>query len=589
MKISNKVAAVVLAVLIAASLAVSCLMMNTKQGYHEDELLNYNLANSPELLLEDSVKAKMSDGTPLKAEDFNSYLAVGNDHRFDYGMVYQNQIVDGVHPPFYYWLVHTVCSFFPGVFNKWLGFIVNLVMMAAALVLLFRVGKRVTDNNLYALIAVGGYALSIACITTTIYLRMYATLTFFVLAFLAVTLRIYDRRNQVRIFDLILLLVTVTLGVLTQYYFVVFAGLIGFVFLIFSIKDKNIKTLIKYIVTALIGAGIALAVYPNMIMQVLGSDRGVGSTGSIDIDFITILTYVGYKLLTYVQVLSKDMFLGQPWLFALCALAMLGFCVYFRFVKKQKMPRKAWFLIVPGVFYFMGIALISPFNSDRYVMASMPMLSMIFVFGFIRIFNLIPNKKLHIILPASVLLASILGLVIIKPYYTYGKSTLYDAKTKDCLFVGTAMQEWNKNLDKFMLYDTTTIVQTSMDIDGLVEEIEEFARDRGVVTNGKIGGMVDSFIDSGSGKGDEQSKQNNLAATTIETIKTNKTLQSKDTVTLYISRLADNKKVLDYIEQNTQFKHSKLIEADMSFEDFYNWYDYFVETESYCNVYQLTK
>ncbi|MEE0957990.1 MAG: hypothetical protein UH734_07935 [Ruminococcus sp.] len=589
MKISNKVAAVVLAVLIAASLAVSCLMMNTKQGYHEDELLNYNLANSPELLLEDSVKAKMSDGTPLKAEDFNSYLAVGNDHRFDYGMVYQNQIVDGVHPPFYYWLVHTVCSFFPGVFNKWLGFIVNLVMMAAALVLLFRVGKRVTDNNLYALIAVGGYALSIACITTTIYLRMYATLTFFVLAFLAVTLRIYDRRNQVRIFDLILLLVTVTLGVLTQYYFVVFAGLIGFVFLIFSIKDKNIKTLIKYIITALIGAGIALAVYPNMIMQVLGSDRGVGSTGSIDIDFITILTYVGYKLLTYVQVLSKDMFLGQPWLFALCALAMLGFGVYFRFVKKQKMPRKAWFLIVPGVFYFMGIALISPFNSDRYVMASMPMLSMIFVFGFIRIFNLIPNKKLHIILPASVLLASILGLVIIKPYYTYGKSTLYDAKTKDCLFVGTAMQEWNKNLDKFMLYDTTTIVQTSMDIDGLVEEIEEFARDRGVVTNGKIGGMVDSFIDSGSGKGDEQSKQNNLAATTIETIKTNKTLQSKDTVTLYISRLADNKKVLDYIEQNTQFKHSKLIEADMSFEDFYNWYDYFVETESYCNVYQLTK
>lgn len=589
MKISNKITAVALAVIVAASLLVSCLVMNTKQGYHEDELLNYNLANSPELLLEDSVKADLSDGTPKTAEEFNSYLAVGGDHRFDYGMVYQNQIVDGVHPPFYYWLVHTVCSFFPGVFNKWLGFVVNLVMMAAALVLLFRVGKRVTDNNLYALIAVGGYALSVACITTTIYLRMYATLTFFVLAFLAVTLRIYDRRNEVKLTDLLLLLVTVTLGVLTQYYFVVFAGLIGFVFLIFSIKDKHIKTLVKYIVTAIIGAGIALAIYPNMIMQVLGSDRGVGSTGSLDIDFITILTYVGYKLLTYVQVLSKDMFLNQPWLFALCAAAMLGSWIYFRFVKKQKTPRKAWFLIVPGVFYFMGIALISPFNSDRYVMASLPMLSMIFVFGFIRIFNLLPNKKLHVILPASILLASILGLVIVKPYYTYGKSSLYDAKTTDCLFVGTAMQEWNKNLDKFMLYDTTTIVQTAMDTKGLVEEIEEFAQQRGVVTNGKIGGMVDSFIDSGSGKGDEQSKQNNLSASTLETIKTNKTLQSKDTVTLYISRLADNEKVLDYVAQNTRFKHSQLIEADASLEAFYNWYDYFVETESYCNVYQLTR
>ena len=114
-------------------------------------------------------------------------------------MVYHNQIVDGVHPPFYYSLVNTVCSLFPNAFNKWIGFIVNLVMMAAALTLLFRVGKRVTDNNLYALIAVGGYALSIACITTTIYLRMYATLTFFVLAFLSVTLRIYDRKNEVKI------------------------------------------------------------------------------------------------------------------------------------------------------------------------------------------------------------------------------------------------------------------------------------------------------------------------------------------------------------------------------------------------------
>ena len=63
MKISNKAASVVLAALIVVSLAVSCFFMNTKQGYHEDELLNYNLANSPELLLEDSVKASLSDGT----------------------------------------------------------------------------------------------------------------------------------------------------------------------------------------------------------------------------------------------------------------------------------------------------------------------------------------------------------------------------------------------------------------------------------------------------------------------------------------------------------------------------------------------
>ncbi|HCA05529.1 MAG TPA: hypothetical protein DEO32_06505 [Ruminococcaceae bacterium] len=589
MKISNKAAYAVLTVLIILSLAASCFFMNTKLGYHEDELLNYNLANSPQLLLEDSVKNELSSGKPMTPDDIKGYLAVSDNNRFNYGMVYQNQIVDGVHPPFYYSLVNTVCSFFPNTFNKWLGFIVNAVMMAAALVLLFRIGKRVSGSNLYALIAAGGYALSIACVTTTIYLRMYAVLTFFVLAFLAVTLRIYDRKNEVKIIDLVLMLVTVTLGILTQYYFVVFAGLIGLVFLIFSIKDKHIKTLVKYIITAVAGAGIALAVYPNMLMQVLGSDRGVGSTGSLSIDFITVFTYVGYKLLTYVQVLSKDMFLGQQWLFFLCAFCMIAAFVYFRFVKKQKTPRKAWFLIVPGVFYFIGIALISPFNSDRYVMASMPMLSMIFIFGFIKLVNLIKNPKLHIILPASVLIASAIGFICVKPYYTYGTSTLYDVKTKDVLFVGTPMQEWNKNLDKFMLYDTTTIVQTSMNIDGLVDEIEDFATSRGVVTNGKIGSMVDSFIDSGSGKGDAESKENNLKSTTIQTLENNSTLKSKDKLTVYISRLADNKAVIDYIQKTLGFKTQTLIEADKSLEDYYNWYDYFVETESYCNVYEFTK
>ena len=37
----------------------------------------------------------------------------------------------------------------------------------------------------------------------------------------------------------------------------------------------------------------------------------------------------------------------------------------------------------------------------------------------------------------------------------------------------------------------------------------------------------------------------------------------------------------------------KLFDLDrdgkVSFDEFYNWYDYFVETESYCNVYRFYK
>lgn len=187
MKIDNKKARIILAVIIAVSLVISTVYMFAKQGFHEDELLTYNLANSSKQL--------NVDGGWNSPEDFNEYLAVSSDDRFDYAQVYENQIIDASHPPLYYALVHTVCSFFPGVFSKWLAYSINVLAMAGILIMLYKIGRKITGNNLYALIGVGAYALSIACITTTIYLRMYATLTFWVLAFVYMSIKLYEKRT----------------------------------------------------------------------------------------------------------------------------------------------------------------------------------------------------------------------------------------------------------------------------------------------------------------------------------------------------------------------------------------------------------
>ena len=571
MKLSNRSANIILAFIILISLCVSSIFMLTKQGYHEDELLTYNLANSSKELNTDGWNSP---------EDFNEYLAVSDAHRFDYAQVYKNQIIDASHPPFYYALVHTVCSFFPNVFNKWLAYSVNIIMMTVALILLFKIGKRVTDNNLYALIATGGYAFSVACITTTIYLRMYATLTMFVLAFLYLTLKIFDRGRDVKFYEVLPILPVVILGVLTQYYFIMFAGLIGLVFLILQLKRKAFKSLVLYIVFALAGAVIALIIYPYIIENVLGGNRGLGSL-DLSIDTITIVTYFVYKLGTYVQILAKELFLGQSWLLGLCTLAAIGFGIYFRFVKKKKLPPKSLFVVIPGLIYFFVISMLSPFNSDRYVMASLPLISMMYVFAFIRIFNLFKNVKVRAVLPVSILLASALGFVFVTPYYLYGKTNLHDPKTENCVFVGTAMLEWNKCIDKFMQYNDTMIVQTSDMSPKLAPELEDFAEKRGVVTNGKITAFADAYMNTGNfDKKDSDS---------LSRLSTDSELKSLDEVTVYISRLADEDKVIDYITSNTQLKNHELIQADYSFDDFYNWYDYFVNTESYCNVYRFYK
>ncbi len=572
MKVSNKTARIILAVLIIVSLCISTFYIATKQGYHEDELLTYNLANTQKQL--------NVNGGWNSSNDFNEYLSVSDSDRFNYAQVWENQVIDASHPPFYYALVHTVCSLFPNQFSRYFAYSINVLAMVGILILLYMIGKRVTDNNLWALIGTAAYALSIACFTTTIYLRMYATLTFFVLLFMYQMLRLYDKKNEVKITDCLILLPIVTLGILTQYYFILFAGLTGLVFLVFKIKEKCFKDLFLVIGTAVIGAVLAMLIYPHIIENVLGGNRGFGSL-DIKIDVVTIVTYFVYKLFTYVEVLAKDMFLGQIWLLAVCAGFAAGSFIFFRFVKKKKLSRKAVFITIPPLVYFVGISLLSPFNSDRYVMASLPFVAMMFAFAFIRVFNLFKNEKIRLAVPAGILVVCVLSLIFVKPYYTYGKTNLYDKKTDKAVFVGTAMLEWNKVIDKLMLYDEAMIAQ-SADMDpNLGKELDEFATKRGVVTNGKITAFAESYMNNGDE--DKEFKSS------LDRLKTDEKLNSLDEVTVYISRLADTDGVIDYIKNNTKFKKYELIQADYKFDEFYNWYDYFVETESYCNVYKFSK
>lgn len=570
MNISDKKSRIFLAVVIVLSLALSTVFMMNKQGYHEDELLTYNLANSANTL--------KTDGEWNSGADFIDYLSVSDGDRFNYEQVYENQIIDASHPPFYYGLVHTVCSLFSNQFSRYFAFSVNVLAMAGILIMLFKIVKRITKNNLYALIATGAFAFSIACTTMTIYLRMYATLTFFVLAMIYMNLKIFESKNKAKLTDFLILGLITLLGTLTQYYFILFEGLTGLIMLVFQIKEKNIKDLVKYIVTAILGSAAALCIYPYIITNVLGGNRGFGSL-SISIDPITVVTYFAYKIGTYIQVLAKDVFLNQIWLLALCSAALIGFWIYLRFVRKEKLSRTAFMAFVPSLVYFVAISLVSPFNSDRYIMASLPMLVTIFVLALIKFTRVTGKKWLTTAVPICLAVTCAIGYITVKPYYMYGvKTELYTPQTSKCVFVGTAMLEWNKSIDKLANYDETMIVQTADFSPTLANELEDFAEKRGVITNGKITEFMDGYMNNGS----EKEKTDSMQA-----LKTDEKLANEKEITVYISRLADKDKVIKYITENTKFKNYDLISKDYSFDEFYNWYDYFVETESYCNVYKF--
>lgn len=68
-----------------------------------------------------------------------------------------------VHPPFYYLLLHTVCSLFPGRFSKWSGIGLNIVLFVLSWSVLAKLTRRIVTGVLRSADAPGGKAQT--CVT----------------------------------------------------------------------------------------------------------------------------------------------------------------------------------------------------------------------------------------------------------------------------------------------------------------------------------------------------------------------------------------------------------------------------------------
>lgn len=110
-----------------------------KDFFHVDEALTFMLANS-EYGLEVPEKYK-NEWRP--GSDYYDLLTVSADNTFNYKQVYINQTND-VHPPLYYFVIHTVSSFFPLQFSKWFGILPNIFFFSIDTSFYFPVIKQYT-------------------------------------------------------------------------------------------------------------------------------------------------------------------------------------------------------------------------------------------------------------------------------------------------------------------------------------------------------------------------------------------------------------------------------------------------------------
>ncbi len=328
--------------------------------------------------------------TWLPGEYYENYLTVEEGTGFNYVSVYYNQRAD-VHPPFYYILLHTVCSLFEGSFSKWYGFSVNFVALMAALLLLYRMIKHYISDSWVACATVLVYGLSMGFQSNMVFFRMYGIITLLTIALCYFHLYLQKNNWELRRKQKLMLIALVVLGYYTLYYYVVYAALMMMVAVVLMYKTGYAKRIWLYIRQYLYAAVVGVVIWPFSLKHFFSDYRGD--------DFREAISSVeNYRNLIaqMFRELAKTCMGNQAvvlLIILLLAIVTAGVMVF-----QKKHLDVDWLIFLPPFFYFFFAAVSTPMVHNRYVMCIMPfvflaIMLMISFYGKL----LCQNKRLQVV------------------------------------------------------------------------------------------------------------------------------------------------------------------------------------------------
>lgn len=412
--------------------------ISAKQGYHMDELLSFELANAEfnpwivptqpqgrlakfvenelrgesmgETLdnLADTVKDVLENRGASKLlsyeadvyeepvwierQTFEDYITVGDEDGFSYLSVYFN-VKDDNHPPLHFMALHTISSLFPGAVTPLMGCVINLACVLGIMVLLMKLGRwlmkllnRGEWGRFAGLMAAGLYGLSVGAVSTTLLIRMYAMVSLWCVAELALHVRkLYGEKLGSGDFtkgNKLLVLVTV-LGFWTQYFFLFYCLILAAVTSMILWRQKRVKELVCYIRSMVFSAVLGVAVFPFSISDVFLSGRGVEALENLSAGFAGY----GSRIYAFLKILFVQ---TGVWIVILPVLGVIGLVWSVKRCLQKKRPEQTmmdatdapvpcglWYLLwIPVAGYFLLAARMSPYLVDRYIMPLFPLMTL---------------------------------------------------------------------------------------------------------------------------------------------------------------------------------------------------------------------
>lgn len=422
----------------------------------------YYITHSSEF--SDELHKKMKNETPVwkTPEQAMEFLTISKDDIFNYWSVYYNQSRD-VHPPLFYILVHFVSCLFLNRFSKYIIFSINLAFYIAVCIMM-RAVMKLFGKDKFSWLAILLYGLSMGGISTVMFQRMYIMLTFFILAYIYLNLKIIKSNFEIDKKTKKLLFFTVIGGFLTQYHFCFYAAFLAAVMVVIMKKKKSVF-LKDYISCHIKSAIVGILLFPASIYHIFFSYRGIGGTPAEE-GFLTKLT--GFMDLSF-YAFSMPRVIGY-----ICLTVCILFSAYKLYRSRQKAVIAA--MAVPPILFFLIIVKTVPFVNIRYIAILFPLAAIGAILIISSALNdisayLLQNNKSDrtvklLGMPAAllaVIVLSVYGLVSSKPEFLY---TEYTEKIKiadtfsslKLVYVDDANFVHMKDMEEFLRYKSSLIV-----------------------------------------------------------------------------------------------------------------------------------
>lgn len=293
-------------IIIAICIVVAICWGNRKQGYFIDENYTFTISNGTQLGIAVE-NGKWNDTAPF----LDQVISTENEN-FHFKTACENTAND-VHPPIYYILFHFISSIFSGVYSKWIGLALNIVILIPILLVVRNITYKLSGNNtVISLISMAFYGLNPATISNTMLIRMYLLLTLWTLLFAYVHVCDLERDRLSFVKFILPAAVLGYLGFLTQYFFVVVMFFITFVYAFYlAVFCRRVKDALIYGGSMVISLSLAAITWPICKFHIFKGYRGKGAVEQL-------FSFSKYfeRIREYTHYLNAQVFGGMLILFA---------------------------------------------------------------------------------------------------------------------------------------------------------------------------------------------------------------------------------------------------------------------------------